>query len=110
MGSAVETKIISISLRYFLVSVSPRKINVYSDSCFKRKTSHLKTNNWRIYWLVCGVVLLAVKTLSRDRKLTIALCPVAYAFITREKYHRVCTQKKKDGLSRSRNSVILEII
>ena len=80
------------------MSVSPRKINVYSDSCFKRKTSHLKTNNWRIYWLVCGVVLLAVKTLSRDRKLTIAMCPVAYAFITREKYHRVCTQKKKRWL------------
>ena len=77
------------------MSVSPRKINVYSDSCFKRKTSHLKTNNWRIYWLVCGVVLLAVKTLSRDRKLTIAMCPVAYTCITREKYHRVCTQKKR---------------
>lgn len=79
-------------------------------SCFKGKTLHLKTNNWRIYWLVCGVVLLAVKALSRDRKLTIAMCPVAYAFTTSEKYHRVCTQKKKVGLSRSRNSVILEII
>lgn len=92
------------------MSVCPWKINVYSDPCFKGKTLHLKTNNWRIYWLVCGVVLLAVKTLSRDRKLTIAMCPVAYAFITREKYHRVCTQKKKVGLSRSRNSVIMEII
>ena len=55
---------------------------------------HLKPNNWCIYWLVRGVVLLAVKILSRDRKLTIAMCPVAYTCITREKYHRVCTQKK----------------
>lgn len=94
------------------MSVSPWKINVYSDSCFKRKTSHLKTNNWRIYWLVCGVVLLAVKTLSRDRKLTIAMCPVAYTCITREKYHRVCTQKKGwlIAIAQQCNSVILEII
>lgn len=80
------------------MSVCPWKINVYSDSCFKGKTLHLKTNNWCIYWLVCGVVLLAVKTLSRDRKLTIVMCPVVYAFVTREKYHRVSTQKKKGWL------------